>query len=198
MRLWNESPFLTQNAHRGNFRNNFTFQSIHKKPLTTLHTLLKPPVLPQPSHTDTLRRQTVLWPAQARAWAAPRAACARCGGVWTPPHRSHPSHAGAGSGSGEWCTGSPKGCGFLGLGFLSSAAAHTASPATVGSAQSIHRALRNQVWTEGQLHLRLCAESFAGLISHINPTTTPICPLVSTNRWYILFPASWRNWKQCL
>lgn len=158
-------------------------------PRCTLESSFVTPALP---HTHP---EEALWPAQAQVWAGPRAAYARCGGVWTPPHRSHPSRAGEGSGSGEWCTGSPKGCGFPGWGFLSSAAAHTASPATVGSVQSIHRAPRNQMWAEGQLDLKLCAESFAGLISHINPTT-PSCLLVSTNPWYILFPASWRNWNK--
>lgn len=87
---------------------------------------------------NSLRRKLALWPVQAREWAGQHAAYAHCGDVWTPPHRSHPSHAEEDSGSGEWCRGSPTGCGFLGLGFLSSEVAHTASPATGGSAQLIH------------------------------------------------------------
>lgn len=133
---------------------------------------------------DTLRRKLVLWPAQAQEWAGQHAAYAHCGDVWTLPHRSHPSHAGEGSGSGEWCRGSPKGCGFPDLGFLSSEAAHTASPATVGSAQVIHWAPRNQMWVERQLDLKLCAASFAGLISHRTPPTLSRL-LVSTNPWYV-------------
>lgn len=153
---------------------------------------------PSPHPAATLRRKLALWPARAQEWAGQHAAYAHCGDVWTPPRRSHPSHAGEGSGSGEWCRGSPKGCGFPDLGFLSSEAAHTASPATVGSAQLIHWAPRNQMWVEGQLDLKLCAASFTGLISHRTPPTLS-CPLVSTNSWYI-FPASWRNRciQQCL
>lgn len=135
---------------------------------------------------DTLRRKLALWPARAQEWAGQHAAYAHCDDVWTLPRRSHPSRAGEGSGSGEWCRGSPKGCGFPDLGFLSSEAAHTASPATVGSAQLIHWAPRNQMWAEGQLDLKLCAASFPGLISHRAPPTLS-CPLVSTNPWYIYY-----------
>lgn len=109
---------------------------------------------PSPHPAVTLRRKLALWPARAQEWAGQHAAYAHCGDVWTPPRRSHPSHAGEGSGSGEWCRGSPKGCGFPDLGFLSSEAAHTASPATVGSARLIHWAPRNQMWVEGQLDLK--------------------------------------------
>lgn len=92
---------------------------------------------------NSLRRTLALWPAQAQEWAGQHAAYAHCGDVWTPPHRSHPSRAEEGSGSGEWCRGSPRGCGFLDSGFLSSEVARTASPATGGSAQLIHWALRS-------------------------------------------------------
>lgn len=68
------------------------------------------------------------WPALAREEAGPRAACARCGDAWIPPRRSHPSHAGEGSGSDGWYRGSPRECGFLGWGSPSSGAVHTASP----------------------------------------------------------------------
>lgn len=68
------------------------------------------------------------WPALARAAAGPRAACAHCGGAATPPRRSRPARAGGGSGSGGWCTGSPRVCGSPGWGSPSSGAARTASP----------------------------------------------------------------------
>lgn len=67
-------------------------------------------------------------PALAQGEAGPRAACAHCGDAWTPPRRSHPSHAGEGSGSDEWYRGSPRECGFLGWGSPSSGAVHKASP----------------------------------------------------------------------
>lgn len=85
-----------------------------------------------------VERMLALWPARAQEWAGQHAAYARCGDVWTPPRRSHPSHAEEGSRSGEWCIGSPRGFGFLDLGFLSSEVAHRASPATGGSAELIH------------------------------------------------------------
>lgn len=68
------------------------------------------------------------WPALAQGEAGPRAACAHYGDALTPPRRSRPSRAGAGSGNDGWCRGFPRGCGFLGWGSPSSGAVHIASP----------------------------------------------------------------------
>ena len=105
---------------------------------------------PRAASTNSLAQpgRTEHWPAPAQAGAGPRAACARCGDAWTPPHRSHPSHAAEGSGSDGWYRGSPRACGFLGWGSPSSGAVHTASPRERRSLEFTLRVQSSRGWLD--------------------------------------------------